>query len=179
MKEKINVLLERRCKKMKREEIKKYVWIILLTIMLIVIDQVSKIVIEQNLVGQDIVIIDKVLKLTYMTNEGVAFSMGKTGLTSIVTDIIILAMVIRFMVIQKDKMYKITQVSLSLIISGGIGNLIDRIFRGKVIDFINLDLFIPKFPIFNLADVFIVAGFIVFATTVAINIFVLTKKSEN
>lgn len=160
---------------MKTEDIKKYSWIILLIIALIIVDQSTKIIIQQKLEGQDILIIEGMLKFNYTKNEGIAFSVEQDSITSIITDIIILAMVIRFMVIQRDKMYKITQISLSLILAGGIGNLIDRIFKGGVIDFIDISLLIPNFPIFNLADIFVIVGFIAFAITVAVNLFSLRK----
>lgn len=161
---------------MKWEEIKKYGWIILLIVALIIVDQSAKIIIEQKLTGQEVLLIQGILKFSYIKNEGIAFSLEQDSLTSIITDIIILAMVIRFMVVQRDKMYKITQISLSLILAGGIGNLLDRIFRGGVIDFIDISLLIPKFPIFNLADIFLIIGFAVFAITVAVNLFSLRKE---
>lgn len=161
--------------KMKREEIKKYGWIILLIIALIIVDQGIKIFIQQKMEGQEKLLIEGVLKISYIKNEGIAFSVEQDSLTSIITDILILAMVLRFMVVQRDKMYKITQISLSLIMAGGIGNLIDRIFKGGVIDFIDVSLLIPNFPIFNLADIFLIVGFIVFAITVAVNLFSLRK----
>lgn len=161
---------------MKLEDIRKYSWIILLVIALIIVDQSVKIIVQQKLLGQDILIIEGILKFSYIKNEGIAFSLEQDSLTSIITDIIILAMVLRFMVVQRDKMYKITQISLSLILAGGVGNLIDRIFRGGVIDFIDISLLLPKFPIFNLADIFVIVGFVVFAITVAVNIFSLRKE---
>ena len=88
-------------------------------------------------------------------------------------------MVLRFLVVQRDKMYKITQTSLSLIVAGGIGNLIDRIFRGEIVDYINLSPLSESFPIFNLSDILIIIGFVVFAITVLVNIFSLRGKKEN
>ena len=144
---------------MKWEEIKKYGWIILLVVVLIVIDQSAKIIIEQKVAGQNILMIE----------------VNQDSITSIITDVIILSMVTRFMIVQRDKIYKVTQISLSLILGGGIGNLIDKIFKGGVINFIDISSLIPKFPIFNLADIFLIVGFVVFAITVGINLFSLRK----
>lgn len=52
---------------------------------------------------------------------------------------------------------KILNAAISLVMAGGIGNLIDRIFRGRVIDYIDINN-IFQFPIFNLADIFVVVG---------------------
>lgn len=160
---------------MKKDEIKKYGWIILLVIALIIMDQSTKIIIQQKLAGQDISIINGILKFNYIKNEGIAFSIEQDTITAIITDILILTMVLRFMIVQRDKMYKVTQISLSLILAGGTANLIDRIFKGGVVDFIDISLLLPKFPIFNLADIFLIVGFIIFAITVAINLFSLRK----
>lgn len=51
-------------------------------------------------------------------------------------------------------------VAISMIIGGGISNLIDRVFRGSVIDYIDINYWL-KYPVFNIADVFIVAGVII------------------
>ena len=142
---------------MKKDEIKKYGWIILLIIALIILDQSVKIIAQQKL---------------NIINE---INVNQEIVTGIITDIIIIAMVIRFMVVQRDKMYKITQISLSLILAGGIGNLIDKIFKGGKINFIDISGVISKFPTFNLADIFLIVGFIIFATTVAINLLSLRK----
>lgn len=142
---------------MKKDEIKKYGWIILLVIALIILDQSVKIIAQQKL---------------NIRNE---ININQEIVTGIITDIIIIAMVIRFMIVQRDKTYKITQISLSLIIAGGIGNLIDKIFKGGKINFIDISTVISKFPTFNLADILLIVGFIIFATTVAINLFSLRK----
>lgn len=140
-----------------KNEIRKYGWIILLVIALIILDQTVKIIAEQKLNIRNEIIINQEI------------------ITAIITDIIIVAMVIRFMIVQRDKMYKITQISLSLILSGGIGNLIDKIFKGGKINFIDISTLVPKFPTFNLADIFLIIGFLIFATTVAVNLFSLRK----
>ena len=81
-----------------------------------------------------------------------------------------MAVVIRFMLNQKEMMNKFTSISLSLILAGGFGNLIDRIFRGTVIDFIDIS------PIFNIADILVVVGWISFALSMAIY---TTKEFKN
>ena len=61
--------------------------------------------------------------------------------------------------VRKNKIEgKVNKIALSLVIGGSIGNLIDRILRGAVIDFIDVKIFGYNFPIFNLADTFIVIG---------------------
>ena len=142
---------------MKKNEIRKYGWIILLVIALIILDQTVKII-AQGLLN--------------IKND---VSINQQIITAIITDIIIIAMVIRFMIVQRDKMYKITQISLSLILAGGIGNLIDKIFKGGKINFIDISTVIPKFPTFNLADILLIVGFIIFVITVAVNLFSLRK----
>ena len=58
-----------------------------------------------------------------------------------------------------DKIDMLEFISLILVLVGGFGNLIDRIFRGHVIDFININLF--NFPVFNMADIYITVGAII------------------
>ena len=60
--------------------------------------------------------------------------------------------------LKKNINNKIFVISLSLIISGALGNLIDRIFRGYVVDFISFTLFNKEMAIFNIADIFITIG---------------------
>ena len=72
------------------------------------------------------------------------------------------------MITQKDRIDIKTSTSLLLIISGGISNLIDRIFRGGVVDFIDISQVI-NFPKFNLADICIVVGWILFVLFAAIH----------
>lgn len=133
--------------------------IIYLSIILAVIDQISKIlVIEYVDINNAVEIIKNFFYLTYTHNNGAAFSilMGQRILLVLVA-IIIIVIIINY--IRKNKVERITdKIAFSLIIGGSIGNLIDRIIRGYVIDFLDFKIFGYNFPIFNLADTFIVVG---------------------
>jgi signal peptidase II len=64
------------------------------------------------------------------------------------------------MVSQIEKTDNLTTITLCFVLAGGIGNLLDRVFRGFVIDYIDITLLFPS-PIFNLADIYIVCGWLI------------------
>lgn len=86
-----------------------------------------------------------------------------------------LGIIIKFMINQKDNIDNITYIILTVILSGGVGNCIDRIFRGHVVDFIDITEII-NFPKFNLADIYIVCGWIMLAFIFAKNTVKIRKE---
>ncbi len=135
---------------------KEYIKIALIIICLIVIDQVIKICIPK----ESIPFLPGKIYINYAENTGGAFSiLSGNILTVIAANALVLALVFRFLIFQFDKMDNFTKYTICLILSGGISNLIDRIIRGFVIDYIDISKIID-FPIFNLADMCIVCGWI-------------------
>lgn len=98
----------------------------------------------------------KILDLTYVENYGAVFGSfsGMKWLLLGVSSILIVACMI--ILLKNIKNSKLFLISLSFIIGGGIGNLIDRFSKGYVVDYLEVKLF--KFAVFNLADSFIVVG---------------------
>ena len=136
---------------------KKSIVIIVVIILLILIDQITKLYITMN---PETTIIDDVLKFKITENTGGAFGVGQNStFTYIVTNIVVLGIIIKFMVNGNQLIDTKTKVFLSLILAGGISNLIDRIFRGHVVDFIDITNFI-NFPVINLADIYITLGWL-------------------
>lgn len=133
--------------------------IIYLSVVLLIIDQISKIlVVNQIDINQSIVLIKNFFYLTYTHNTGAAFSI-LTGQRLLLILIAIVILIILFNYLRKNKVErKIEVLAFSLIIGGSLGNLIDRVIRGYVVDFIDVKIFGYNFPIFNLADTFIVIG---------------------
>lgn len=133
--------------------------IIIISIILLCIDQISKLLVVNLLTKTDsITIIKNFFYLTYINNDGAAFSIlvGKR-IFLILIAVLVIVMLIRY--IKKNNIQnKLELVSLALIIGGSLGNLMDRLVRGYVIDFLDFKLFNYNFPIFNLADTFIVIG---------------------
>lgn len=121
---------------------------------LVLIDRLIKNVAAEKLIGGGTVVLIKgVLGLTYAENTGAAFSMfnTSTNVLSVVTGVVMaVGLVLLFVIKNKPKIYDIC---IPLIIAGGMGNLLDRLTRGYVIDYIRT-LFID-FPIFNFADILI------------------------
>ena len=132
---------------------------IIISIILLCIDQISKLLVVNLLTKTDsITIIKNFFYLTYINNDGAAFSiLVGTRIFLILIAVLAIVMLIRY--IKKNNIQnKLELVSISLIIGGSLGNLMDRVVRGYVIDFLDFKIFNYNFPIFNLADTFIVIG---------------------
>ncbi|WP_300408111.1 signal peptidase II [Lagierella sp.] len=132
---------------------------LLIIILAILIDQITK-YLAIGLKKGSIGIIDSYLNLIYVENRGAAFGIlqGKKFFLTFVTLGVILAMSF-YLYKGYNKFSLISKIGLSLIIGGAIGNLIDRVFRHYVIDFISVTF--PNgydFPVFNVADICVVIG---------------------
>jgi len=129
---------------------------IIITILIILADQLSKNWIVNNLKGNpNIVWIKNVFELEYLENRGAAFSSfnGKQTFLIALTIVIIIFAIVEFVRIPNEKRYAWLHIAFAFLISGAIGNLIDRIKQGYVVDFF---YFVPvNFPRFNVADIFI------------------------
>ena len=123
----------------------------LIGIVIIIIDQLSK----NLIIDKNISIISKFLEFNYTQNTGGAFGVGKINYIIIISIFIIIG-IIAFLIIENKK--NTNYISFIILLSGSISNLIDRIFRGFVIDFIDINLF--NFPNFNIADICIILGVI-------------------
>ncbi len=135
--------------------------IVLVTLLVLLIDILSKIVVTHHLyVNESIKIINNFLNITYVKNTGAAWSIfaDKAFVVLVLSAIIIMA-IVTYIYKNKPKM-SCEKIAYALILGGAIGNFIDRIFYGYVIDFIDVSIFGYDYPIFNLADCFIVVGVI-------------------
>lgn len=136
-----------------------YIIMILIGLGLIAVDQFTKIWATNVLSnGNDIVILKNIFHLHYVRNEGAAFGMlgGKQVFLIIFTSVIIVGMLYYYHKLPQTTWGKVSRVSFMMIISGAIGNLIDRIWLNYVRDFLYFKLI--DFPVFNVADILVVVG---------------------
>lgn len=126
-----------------------------LAVFVILLDQLTKWLIVKNMeLGERISVLDPWFGLLSHRNRGAAWGMleGQMWLFSVVTIIVIGGIIYYFHKEAKGK--PLFQVSLMILLGGAVGNFIDRLFRGEVVDFV--DVLIPvmnyHFPIFNIAD---------------------------
>ena len=141
--------------------------ITLISLICIFIDQITKLIIKNTInLHSSIILIKNFFSLTYVKNYGAAWSI----LSGSRIFLIIIALVSLFLIYNyfiKDKnLSKLEIITYGLLIGGIIGNLIDRIIFGYVIDFFDFLIFNYNFPVFNFADIFIVvsAGLIIIDT---------------
>lgn len=119
-------------------------------------DYFTKLIAVSRLKGEDPVpLIRGILRFSYVENPGAAWGMlANHRWVFMVFSVLAIAAIAAYL-IRRDPPILLC-VSLSLILSGGIGNMIDRTFRGAVVDFIEFYLF--EFPVFNVADCLVVIG---------------------
>ena len=133
-----------------------------LTVILVIVDQIVKFLVSTYLNYIDI--IPKFLYLSLEKNYGVAFSMlWNNRLLILIISLLLILFLIYLLnkdYLSKGKNNKLLNVTYGLLFGGILGNLIDRIVRGYVIDYIGVYIFNYKFPVFNLADSFITIGVI-------------------
>jgi len=123
-----------------------------ISVILILLDQLSKYFAQKYIENYEI--IKGVFSLEYAENKGIAFGLEVPQLLVVAGSIIIIPIIFLMIYKELSPNHWITEISSSLIIGGALGNVIDRILNGFVIDFIS----VWKWPNFNLADTFIVAG---------------------
>lgn len=128
---------------------------VLIAAAVVVFDQIIKNILAKALISGPITVIKNFFNLVYVENYGIAFGMFKNKVMFFIFTNCIISAVMAFMIYKfRYKSIPVT-VCLSLILGGAIGNLIDRIRLGYVIDYLSFTIF-P--PVFNLADSAIVVG---------------------
>src|SRR3989338_1300869 len=128
---------------------KKNIIILSTALILVLLDQLAKFLVRQNFqLSQSIPVIKNILHLTYITNTGSAFGLFKGfNLFFILFSTIVIFVVLHNLKKIKEN-EKLLQFAIGLLFGGTIGNLIDRIAYGAVIDFIDFRIW----PVFNVAD---------------------------
>ncbi len=146
----------------------------LLIVLLLAFDQYTKrLAIARLKNAPAYILIDGVLELQYLENRGSAFGMLQNQKFFILfVGIVFLAVILFFLFkLPVQKKFRIVHVLLSVIIAGGIGNMLDRFRFDYVVDFISFVLI--HYPIFNVADIYIVLGTI---TLFILFLFVFKEK---
>lgn len=148
------------------KENKNITKLLIAVIVITIILQVIKIGIQVGVKEQSVDIIKgfAVIKIQNSTNGTVIRTDSR--LTLILTDIIVLAMIMRFVVYQKERISKYVYVIMSLLLAGGLSNLIDKIFRGGILNYIQIIKL--NHPLcFNLETMIIIIAFVAFAFVTA------------
>jgi signal peptidase II len=144
-------------------------------VLLVAFDQFTKYLAVTKLLNQKpIQLIPKVLQLQYLENTGAVWGVfgSKTNLLALVSIIIMIGMIYFYFKIPKEKHYNCLRIIIIFITAGAIGNLIDRIVRTFVVDFIYFEII--DFPIFNIAD-----SYVTVSATLLIILFLFYYKDED
>ena len=130
---------------------------LIIATLLVAVDQLIKIIIDLWLVSRgEVVVFDGILSLAYVENTGAAWGALEGKRWFLVVVALVAIVVIIYMMCKgkiKGICYNVTTV---LLLAGGLGNLIDRVFRGYVIDYLRVTFI--DFPVFNFADCLITVG---------------------
>lgn len=127
--------------------------VLVICLLVIVLDQGTKFLVTKfasNGIGSEN------FGISITENTGMAFGFNQGNKKNIILTIFVLLILISFLKNQKDELDNKTIIAVSLALGGGVSNLIDRVFRGGVLDFIN----IWKFPKFNIADICVCGAWI-------------------
>ena len=135
----------------------KNFWIAVISLLILAVDQYSKWVIKTSMrLYESIPLIgEKFFRLTYVENEGIAFGMYFGGRVLLVTTTLIAIIFLLFYIHRLNYAPVIPRIAMGIILGGALGNLVDRVFRGSVVDFFDFDFpdfIMDRWPVFNLAD---------------------------
>ncbi len=133
---------------------KNYILPLIICAVLVLIDQLIKLIVVDKIeLAKEVPVIGDAVVLTYLKNTGAAWSFmsGKTIILVIISVIVIGALVYFYKNLLIDNKYMILRICIIFIIGGAIGNMIDRIRLGYVVDYIYFKII--HFPVFNFADI--------------------------
>ena len=140
----------------------RYTLFVILTVIGLLLDQATKLYIDRTMLLFDsIPVLTDFFHITYVRNRGAAFSFLSNASWRLpffigISLVASIAILVAFHKLRDDQ--KLAQVSLAMIFSGAIGNLIDRVRLGEVIDFLDAHWYRHHWPAFNVADSLICVG---------------------
>lgn len=151
-------------------------WYYLLVVLgVIVCDQVSKrIIVATKPTG--VTVIPHILNFTYITNDGAAWGMLDDHRWVFMLMSVIGIIAFSLYLFGKKQGHRWIDIGLAFVIGGGIGNMIDRVFLGEVVDF--LETAFMDFPIFNVADSFVCVGAAILLVALVVDIIREEKQSK-
>ena len=153
-----------------------YTLYLLTIVVLVTADQFSKFLIVKNFVeNEKIVLIKDFFNITYIKNYGAGFSILQNQTIFLVVVTIAAIGFVTYLLIKSKNNEAFNRICYLLIIGGAIGNLIDRLTLGYVIDFLDFYIFGYDFPVFNIADSFLTIGCIL----LIISILLESKRGKN
>ena len=143
----------------------------------VVSDQLTKYLIRSTVeLNQTVHVFSGLLDLTYIHNYGAAFSILQNKQTFLITFTgIAMVAIILYVIRQGNKLPRAEVAALGLIVAGGLGNLVDRVMRGYVVEFLNIYIL----PVFNVADMAVCAGSALLVYSVVVLEPRLRKDSSN
>lgn len=174
----------------RRLPLKDYILYAAIAVGGVILDLLTKAIAEATRKGQEPwVWIDGFLQMNYTENDGIAFGMlggggGGRVLFMLASTVMILG--IGLWLFSGHAPNKFYGISGAMILTGGVGNMIERIFKGYVVDFIDVTLYYPAkgsfssydFPIFNVADCFVTVGAILMMICLIVDIIAEAKKGK-
>ena len=152
-------------------------WIaVIVAVLLVGLDQVTKYLALMQLkpVGS-VTFVEGFMDFTFVENRGVAFGMfsGQKWFILLLTGIIVAVMIYYFVRLPHSRQYQWVRGAMVLVLAGAVGNMIDRIFRGYVVDFFEFTFF--DWPVFYVADIYVVVGVILLAILI---LFVIKEEPK-
>ncbi len=142
----------------------------------VILDQLTKLWASGSLQGAGVVqVIPGVLNFRYIENTGMAFGLFGNGTWILTIASLVLSVLLTIVIVKYRKKYpRFPMICVALILSGAIGNLIDRAFAGYVVDFIEFAF--VNFAVFNVADVCVTVGTVML---IVYMLFFMNKRREN
>ena len=142
-----------------------------ITAIILIIDQIIKIIIRSNLNEyQEIKIIKNFFSITLLKNTGAAFSILKNStLLLIIISVLFILLISKYIKKEEKKLTKLDVYSYGIILGGIFGNLLDRIIHKGVIDYLSFRFLSYYFPVFNFADISITVGIALLIISTIIN----------
>ena len=140
---------------------KSYLFLLLGVLGIVLIDQLTKLLVTNNMeLNESIPWITDVFELRYIRNTGMAWGMfnDKTWLLTVISLLMMAALLYVYHNITEGRYYRLLRILIICIIGGAVGNLIDRVRLGYVVDFLYFKLI--DFPVFNVADIFVTVSVI-------------------
>ena len=145
---------------MRRDPWLKVVWFGIVAALCVGLDYLTKMLCVKNIaLGESVTVIPGVLEFTYIQNRGAAFgNLADARWVFMIASAVLMVLITCYVILNRKDMGYPAVITLSLIMGGGVGNMIDRVAYGYVVDFIDVK-FLPFWKwIFNIADSFVCVG---------------------